>query len=601
MRRSPLLLATLAVTGTLSLAACAGGASDVVAQPGSTAAGAATSTINLYAYAVPKVGFDKVIPAFQATAAGQGRRSSSSPTAPRATSRARSRPAPRPTSSTSRSSPTSPASSTPGWSTRAGTPTQHKGIPFGSVVTIVVRKGNPKGIKDWDDLLKPGVEVVTPNPFSSGSAKWNLLAPYAAKSNGGTGQGRPASPTSTSWSSDHVKIQPKSGREATETFLQGTGDVLLSYENEALFVERNGDPVEHVTPPHDVQDREPGRRASRAARTSRRPRRSTTSSTRPRRQKLLGRGRLPPGRPDGRRGVRRGLPGARRSSGRSPTSAAGRTSTTTLFEQGRRRHRQDLRRGHPVARRQRYEPTDVDDPTRATAASAALAARPRTVRRRRRPRATAGGRAGPRRAPGAVGPLGVGVVTLWLSVIVLLPLAALTVAGVRRRARPASGTRSPRPPRSPPCGSPCSSRSVVALLNAVMGTLIAWVLVRDDFRGKRLVNALIDLPFALPTIVASIVLLSLYGPHSPIGVHLNATRSALVVALLVRDAAVRRPLGAAGADRGRPRGRGGRGVARAPATGRPSAGSCCRRWRRRCSAAPGSPSRARSASTAPSC
>ena len=53
-------------------------------------------------------------------------------------------------------------------------------------MTIVVRKGNPKGIKDWDDLLKPGVEVVTPNPFSSGSAKWNLLAPYAAKSNGGS-------------------------------------------------------------------------------------------------------------------------------------------------------------------------------------------------------------------------------------------------------------------------------------------------------------------------------------------------------------------------------------------------------------------------------
>ena len=66
-----------------------------------------------------------------------------------------------------------------------GTPTRHKGIPFGSVVAIVVRKGNPKGIKDWDDLLKPGVEVVTPNPFSSGSAKWNLLAPYAAESDGG--------------------------------------------------------------------------------------------------------------------------------------------------------------------------------------------------------------------------------------------------------------------------------------------------------------------------------------------------------------------------------------------------------------------------------
>ena len=73
--------------------------------------------------------------------------------------------------------------------------------------------------------------------------------------------------------------------------------------------------------------------------------------------------------------------------------------------------------------------------------------------------------------------------------------------------------------------------AVVAVVNAVMGTLIAWVLVRDDFPGKRIVNALIDLPFALPTIVASIVLLSLYGPNSPVDIHLNATQPGLLVAL----------------------------------------------------------------------
>ena len=252
-RRRPTLVAALgAALALVTTSACSGGSSDVVGAPAATQAPAAAGsggTINLYAYAVPKPGFDKLIPAFNATDAGKGVQPSSSPTAPPATSRARSRPAPRPTSSTSPSSPTSPASSTPGWSTRAGTPDEHKGIPFGSVVTIVVRKGNPKGIKDWDDLLQPGVEVVTPNPFSSGSAKWNLLAPYAAKSNGGKdAAGRPGLHRPR-WSSDHVKIQPKSGREATEAFLQGTGDVLLSYENEALFIEGNGDPVEHVTPP----------------------------------------------------------------------------------------------------------------------------------------------------------------------------------------------------------------------------------------------------------------------------------------------------------------------------------------------------------------
>lgn len=126
--------------------------------------------------------------------------------------------------------------------------------------------------------------------------------------------------------------------------------------------------------------------------------------------------------------------------------------------------------------------------------------------------------------------LGLGVVTLWLGVVVLLPLAALTVrsfgdglAGfVEAVTAPAAVAA---------LGVTLGVSVVVALLNAVMGTLVAWVLVRDEFPGKRVVNALIDLPFALPTIVASIVLLSLYGPNSPVGVHLNATRWGLVVAL----------------------------------------------------------------------
>jgi sulfate/thiosulfate transport system permease protein len=128
-------------------------------------------------------------------------------------------------------------------------------------------------------------------------------------------------------------------------------------------------------------------------------------------------------------------------------------------------------------------------------------------------------------------PLGIGIVTLWLSVIVLLPLAALTVAafdeglaGFWEAVTAPAALASLR--------VTVLVSAVVALINAVLGTLVAWVLVRDEFRGKRIVNAFIDLPFALPTIVASIVLLSLYGPNSPIGVELNATRWGLVVALL---------------------------------------------------------------------
>ena len=73
---------------------------------------------------------------------------------------------------------------------------------------------------------------------------------------------------------------------------------------------------------------------------------------------------------------------------------------------------------------------------------------------------------------------------------------------------------------------------VVALLNAVLGTITAWVLVRDDFRGKALVNAVIDLPFALPTIVAGLTLLALYGSRSPIGINVAYTRTAIVLALM---------------------------------------------------------------------
>jgi sulfate/thiosulfate transport system permease protein len=135
-----------------------------------------------------------------------------------------------------------------------------------------------------------------------------------------------------------------------------------------------------------------------------------------------------------------------------------------------------------------------------------------------------------RRTWGSVGPLSVGVAMLWLTVIVLLPLAAITSEAFDDGwsgfwdAVTAEGAIDT-------LKITVLVSLIVALINVVMGTIIAWVLVRDDFVGKRFVNALIDLPFALPTIVASLVLLSLYGPNSPIDIQINATKPALVVAL----------------------------------------------------------------------
>jgi sulfate/thiosulfate-binding protein len=228
----------------LAVAAC-GGASDEVGGGSENAAAASGggSKLSLVAYAVPKVGFDRAIPAFNATPEGQGVTFSQSYGA----SGDQSRKVEADVVNFS-VEPDITRLVKAGLVDESWNQNEHKGVPFGSVVTIVTRKGNPENIKTWDDLLKPGIEVVTPNPFSSGSAKWNLLAPYADKSNGGQ---NPEAGLAylEKLIGEHIKVQPKSGREATETFLQGTGDVLLSYENEALFAERNGEDVEHTNPP----------------------------------------------------------------------------------------------------------------------------------------------------------------------------------------------------------------------------------------------------------------------------------------------------------------------------------------------------------------
>jgi sulfate transport system permease protein len=124
-----------------------------------------------------------------------------------------------------------------------------------------------------------------------------------------------------------------------------------------------------------------------------------------------------------------------------------------------------------------------------------------------------------------------GAALLWISVIVLLPLAAVVSRGFEDGLGHFWDAITDKEAVAAIKLTLISSLIVVAI-NAVMGTLIAWVLVRDDFRGKRLVNSVIDLPFALPTIVASLVLLAMYGPNSPIGIHAAYTKVAVVMALL---------------------------------------------------------------------
>jgi len=126
---------------------------------------------------------------------------------------------------------------------------------------------------------------------------------------------------------------------------------------------------------------------------------------------------------------------------------------------------------------------------------------------------------------------GVGLATLWLSLLVFIPLGAV-VWKSQEDGFSSFWAAATTPEATAAIRLTVGSALLVALLNAVFGTLIAWILVRDDFRGKRVVDALIDLPFALPTIVAGLVLLTLYGANSPVGLELAYTRAGIVVALL---------------------------------------------------------------------
>jgi sulfate transport system substrate-binding protein len=126
----------------------------------------------------------------------------------------------------------------------------YKGIVTDSVVVFALRDGNPKKLKTWDDLLKPGVQVVTPNPFTSGGARWNVMAAYGAwRKLGLTSKQAEAKLLSLF---KNVVVQDKSARDALNTFLSGKGDVLLTYENEAVAAQLAGQNIQYVIPKQTI-------------------------------------------------------------------------------------------------------------------------------------------------------------------------------------------------------------------------------------------------------------------------------------------------------------------------------------------------------------
>jgi sulfate/thiosulfate transport system substrate-binding protein len=124
------------------------------------------------------------------------------------------------------------------------------GMVTNSVVVFAVRRGNPKGIKTWDDLVRDGVEVIEPNPFTSGGARWNVMAAYGAQRKLGKTDEQAVAYLAELFK--HVSVQDKSARESLQTFTGGKGDVLLAYENEAILAKEKGEELDYVVPDQTI-------------------------------------------------------------------------------------------------------------------------------------------------------------------------------------------------------------------------------------------------------------------------------------------------------------------------------------------------------------
>jgi sulfate/thiosulfate transport system substrate-binding protein len=126
----------------------------------------------------------------------------------------------------------------------------HSGMVTSSVVVFAVRKNNPKRIETWDDLVRDGIEVIEPNPFTSGGARWNVMAAYGAQRKQGKSHEQAVGYLGELFK--HVSVQDKSARESLQTFAGGKGDVLLAYENEAILAQEKGEELDYVVPQQTI-------------------------------------------------------------------------------------------------------------------------------------------------------------------------------------------------------------------------------------------------------------------------------------------------------------------------------------------------------------
>ena len=246
LRTSGVAAFVAAVSGAVVLAGCGGSSDSSSSASGSSSGSSGGTQLALVAYSTPKKAYDALTAAFQKTSAGEGVSFSSSFG---------------PSGSQSRAVDSGQPADVVAFSTTpditrlvkdnlvAGNwdANSQKGIAVNSVVVMVVRKGNPKHITSWDDLIKPGVDVITPNPSTSGSARWNVLAAYGAELKEGKTSAQALDYVKTLLTKN-VSVQPDSASAALQTFTSGKGDVLLDYESDAIAAQKAGDSIQYVIP-----------------------------------------------------------------------------------------------------------------------------------------------------------------------------------------------------------------------------------------------------------------------------------------------------------------------------------------------------------------
>ena len=240
LRTSGVAAFVAAIVGAIALVAC-GGSSDSSSSASGSSGSSSGPQLALVAYSTPKKAYDALTAAFAKTSAGEGVTFSTSFG---------------PSGSQSRAVDSGQPADIVAFSTEPDISrlvkddivasnwdaNPEKGIAVNSVVVMVVRKGNPKHITGWDDLIKPGVDVITPNPSTSGSARWNVLAGYGAQLKEGKTPAQALAYVNTLLTKN-VSVQPSSASSALQTFTSGKGDVLLDYESDAIAAEKAGDAV----------------------------------------------------------------------------------------------------------------------------------------------------------------------------------------------------------------------------------------------------------------------------------------------------------------------------------------------------------------------